>query len=459
MTHESSSHKATQSHLHYQMWDKHLTHLNEIWDLKELQRLRMSREEAEHASTGFHSTLWDQHLLTLNQTWHVDPALTLEPPASLPGKLIFPLKKMVMRWIQPLIEAVAQRQNETNARLVQTCNGIVDAVNTEAIQRIEAQKDFNARFVQAVNGLIEILDSEFKRLRREYEELQMAVWTFERRKEALEIDEVLLNQKLEQALEVLRAQTPQAKRKQQQELPLKERQADYAYTLFEDRYRGDEATIKQRQTGYLHYFEGCANVLDIGCGRGEFLELLQECGISGYGVDVNQTMVEYCRKKGLQVEEADVIAHLQTLEENSVDGMFIAQMVEHCSPPQLHRLLQLCFAKLQPQTYLVIETQNPTSLYALSNFYRDLSHQKPIHPDALEFLLKTVGFQETRIEYTAPFPAEHLLQELQELEEIEGIHETLRANLNTLNSNIRQLNSTIYGCLDYAIIAKKVKMF
>lgn len=446
--------KASQSHFRFQMWDKYLTSLNDIWDLADLKSLRAQAEDPEQGkTTDFRASLWDQHLLKLNEAWHVASTLTLDPPSSLPGKLIFPLKKILIRWIQPLLDRVIQQQNDVNARLVQTCNGIVDTVNTEAIHRLEAQQELNSRLVQTFNGLVETVDAELKRLRQE---LELMIWTFDRRKEALEIDEILLNQKVEQILSLLRTSPVDDSCAIPQDLPAEGRQEDYAYVVFEHRYRGDESLLKQQQREYMQYFQGGVHVLDIGCGRGEFLELLQEQNITGYGLDRNQVMVEYCRKKGLQVEKCEVISHLESLEDASLDGIFTAQVVEHYPPQKLHQLLRLCFTKLQPQKYLIIETQNPTSLYALSNFYRDMSHEKPIHPDALEFLLKTVGFQDIQVEYKAPFSQEHQLQEIDMPEDMDP---GFQANIETLNKNIRQLNEMLYGHLDYAVIAKKSEMF
>jgi SAM-dependent methyltransferase len=451
--------KTTQSHLWFQMWDKHLMLLNKIWDLEQTIALPAEQERPEQPATNFHTTFWDQHLLKLNQAWHVSPTLALAPPTSLLGKLLFPLKKLILRWIQPSIDVLVQQQNDLNAQVVQTCNGIVEAVNKDilhTIYKLEVQKEFNARLVQALNGFVEIIDAEFKEFRKEFQELQMMIWTFDRRKEALEIDEVLLNQKLEHVLSILREQTPQISKESEIVPPVQERQDDYAYVLFENLYRGDETTIKQRQRAYLQYFQNCTNVLDLGCGRGEFLELLRERNITGYGVDVNQTMVHYCRKKDLKVEETDVFSHLQSLPDSSLDGIFTAQTVEHYPPKQLARLLQLCFEKLQSQKYLVIETQNPVSLYALAHFYRDMSHEKPVHPDALCYVLKTVGFQDIQIVYASPFSQALLLQELDAMAVSD---ETLRTQIAILNKNLRQLNDTIYGYLDYAVIAKKIKMF
>jgi O-antigen chain-terminating methyltransferase len=214
--------------------------------------------------------------------------------------------------------------------------------------------------------------------------------------------------------------------------------------------------IKHRQESYLPYFEQCTNVIDLGCGRGEFLELLREQQIPAYGVDQNQVMVEYCRQKELRVESAEVLNHLQTLPDESLDGIFTAQMVEHYSLSQIQDLLRWCFAKLQPHKYLIIETQNPQSFYAFANFYRDISHDKPIHPDALHYLLKTAGFQDIRREDKTPYPPSKTLQELDVPSEAKH---PLRPQIARLNQNIRQLNDIIYGYLDYALIARKTQIF
>lgn len=439
----------SRSRLHLQMWDQYLANLNTAWDLRAFHAEVSKQGDHSH----FYSSLWDEHVLALNRNWQLDAAYEAPAPTSLSAKLLFPFKKLVLRWVQPVLETLVQRQNDVNARLVQTCNAVVEATERDALWQLEAQRAFNARLVQAINGIGELIDQEFTRLRKEYE---TGMWTFERRKEALEIDQILLNQKLEQALAILRQSPEDSEVPTTADLPERERQMDYAYLLFEHQYRGDEATLKAQQHRYLPYFEETGPVLDIGCGRGELLELLAEQEIEAYGLDMNAAMVASCRKKGLRVEEQDVLEHLRGLEDNSLGGMMMAQMVEHCAEPQLLEVLQLCFQKLRPRAYLVMETQNPTSLYALSHFHRDLSHQKPIHPDALEFLAKASGFQETSITYASPFPAEHQLRELQPMPDAD---ESLQRNLERLNQNIRQLNSLLYGFLDYAVIAQKTVAF
>jgi len=109
----------------------------------------------------------------------------------------------------------------------------------------------------------------------------------------------------------------------------------YKYVGFEDRYRGSQEDIRARLLTYVPLFEGAADVLDIGCGRGEFLDLLRERGISGRGLDVNHEMVEVCLARGLNVAEGDALGFLESLPDGSLGGLLAAQVVEHLEPGYL----------------------------------------------------------------------------------------------------------------------------
>jgi 2-polyprenyl-3-methyl-5-hydroxy-6-metoxy-1,4-benzoquinol methylase len=145
-------------------------------------------------------------------------------------------------------------------------------------------------------------------------------------------------------------------------LPLPELEPAFDYVGFEDRFRGNEEELKERQRTYLQYFQDKENVLDIGCGRGEFLELLRECGIKARGVDLDLDMVLLCREKGLDVVMDDAFAHLTVLPDDSVGGVFAAQVIEHLHPRRVIELVRLCYRKLVPGGVLILETPNPKCL-------------------------------------------------------------------------------------------------
>ena len=125
------------------------------------------------------------------------------------------------------------------------------------------------------------------------------------------------------------------------------------YFAFESRMRGSTAAIRARQQVYLDDFRAAAPVLDVGCGRGEFLELLRDAGVEATGVDADADMAAYAQGEGLDVVQADALAHLAALPDGSLGGIFASQLVEHLPPAVLYRLLELAVAKLRPGGLLV----------------------------------------------------------------------------------------------------------
>jgi O-antigen chain-terminating methyltransferase len=134
--------------------------------------------------------------------------------------------------------------------------------------------------------------------------------------------------------------------------------------------------------------------------------------------------------------------------------MFLDQVVEHLEPKYLIKLLELCYKKLKFGYYIVIETVNPLSLTSFANFYIDLSHKKPIHPETLKFLSESAGFRDIEVKFFSPIPDEYKLKKVEVGENI-GVEEKERQIIEVYNHNIEKLNETLYGCQDYAVIGKK----
>jgi O-antigen chain-terminating methyltransferase len=176
----------------------------------------------------------------------------------------------------------------------------------------------------------------------------------------------------------------------------------FDYFLFEHRYRGTREDIQQRQAAYLNLFRDRQNVVDVGCGRGEFVELLQQNGIPVTGVDINPDMVELCQDRGLPVVLAHMFDYLQGLPDASLDGIFSAQVVEHISPQQILTLFQLCAQKLKSGGVVVMETVNPNCPYALGNFYLDPTHVRPAPARLLAFIAEQSLFKVQSLKFSAP---------------------------------------------------------
>jgi SAM-dependent methyltransferase len=221
----------------------------------------------------------------------------------------------------------------------------------------------------------------------------------------------------------------------------------YKYVGFEDQFRGSREVILQRLESYLPYFEKAADVLDVGCGRGEFLELLKARGVGARGLDLNHEMVEVCRARGLDVAEADVVSYLEGLPDASLGGLFAAQVVEHLQPEYLLRFLELAHHKLRPGAPIVLETLNPACWVAFfDSFIRDITHVWPLHPDTLRYLVLASGFTTARLEYRSPVPAHDKLQALAATDAASP------ALAETFNANVEKVNARMFTFLDYAIV-------
>jgi len=164
------------------------------------------------------------------------------------------------------------------------------------------------------------------------------------------------------------------------------------YRAFEDLFRGDEQFIADRQRRYLEIVGDCAPALDVGCGRGEFLDVLAAAGIAASGVDSDAGMVARCREKGHEVALGDGVAHLEDLEEGSLGLVFSAQVVEHLPPDVLKRFLAAAARALRPGGLFVAETVNPHSVAALKAFWVDITHQHPLFPETMLALSRIAGF-------------------------------------------------------------------
>lgn len=220
---------------------------------------------------------------------------------------------------------------------------------------------------------------------------------------------------------------------------------DWRYAGFENRYRGSEQEIKKQQASYVSYFKKGGKVLDLGCGRGEFIEILEENGIEAEGIDINGQMIEICRDKGLNCQKADILKKLAEYEDGTLGGIFSSQVIEHLSPSYLRRMIELAYFKLSPASHIVLETINSASVFSLVQIYfLDLSHQKPVHPQTLKFLLESTGFEKVEIKYSFPLEKEKL-QDLPGSDEFTSI----------LNQNIDNLNKLLYAPPNYAAIGLK----
>lgn len=218
---------------------------------------------------------------------------------------------------------------------------------------------------------------------------------------------------------------------------------DEWYLKFENNFRGSEEIIRDRLLRYIPYFDNVSHIVDIGCGRGEFLSLLDEKGINGFGVDLNTTMVKQCLDKGLCVSHEDCIKYLEAQQDESIGGIFSSQLIEHLSLSKLKHLVEIAYKKLDSNGVMILETVNPLALGVFCyGFYIDPTHIKPVHPAMLRFMAEEVGFSDTEVHFINEFPEEYHFQ----------INENMQEDV---KRGFTKLDELIYGAQDYYLLCKK----
>lgn len=179
---------------------------------------------------------------------------------------------------------------------------------------------------------------------------------------------------------------------------------DSFYSSFENKYRGSRDSIKSRLQVYIplaqkllsHFPEAIA--LDLGCGRGEWLELVREVGFKENGVDLDEGMLEYCHELNLNVKREDALKTLASFPDNSIAIISSFHLVEHIGFESVNKLVKEALRVLKPGGILIMETPNPENIIVSSNnYYLDPTHNNPIPRQLLSFLTEHAGFARTKI--------------------------------------------------------------
>ena len=224
------------------------------------------------------------------------------------------------------------------------------------------------------------------------------------------------------------------------------------YHDFEERFRGSQNDVRARIRDYIPIFKehfgeiSDKSFVDIGCGRGEWLDVLKEHGVEKrIGVDINDLQLEFCVSKGHNVASADCVDYLSGCDAESIDVVTGFQLIEHLPLGALITLLDACFKVLKPGGMVLFETPNSGNLQTgASLFYIDPTHKRPIHQLFADFLLSRSGFRKVEIILSSPLGEEFRLEK-----PING------DNLELWRTNLEKINSLLYGPQDYAVIGVK----
>ncbi len=384
-----------------------------------------------------------------NLTWLMGRlnALWQAPPKPEAGGLQGAFARRAWDAVAPAIE----RQTDFNSMLVQTLNGQVEE-NAKLHAHLRTLVAALLRYLQRLLPLIDARDRAASA--QAVERAELILEAFERRLESLarRLEGLLaLRDRLDTLSEELRGvkhalhagPPPSALQAAQQALD------GAPYAAFERRFRGQPEELRERLSEYVSLFLGLAPVADLGCGGGEFLDLLKTRGMAARGVDQNPRFVAQCRERGHDVTLGDLLAFLRSQEAASLGGVFAAQVVEHLPPAVLVEALRECHRVLRKGGLLVLETVNTRSLFGLLEvFQRDLSHERPLHSDTLSFLTAAAGFSEVRVEMKSPVEPSSRLQPVP----VEGLPPRAAG---ILNENLERLNAILFGPQEYALIARR----
>lgn len=227
---------------------------------------------------------------------------------------------------------------------------------------------------------------------------------------------------------------------------------ELSYLELEQRYRGTGAEIEERLSVYLDRLAGQEPILDLGCGRGESLELFAARGWQAAGVDGSAEMVEQCRRKGLDARQGDLFDHLAAAAPSSLGAVVSFHVIEHLPVESLDRLVRLAFRALRPSGLLILETPNPLSVVvAARNFWLDPTHRRPVHPETLRLFYELAGFEDIEFLPLRPFAEGERLPQL----DLEGLDSRQRDLADRVNRLRDRLDDVLFGEQDYGLIGRR----
>jgi 2-polyprenyl-3-methyl-5-hydroxy-6-metoxy-1,4-benzoquinol methylase len=394
----------------------------------------------------------------LNFNFNKIPYLTVKEGhrKNFVGKIVFKLKKRLAIWLSDLLGDFFSEQTEYRANNVRFLNSLstyidardssqfwelirkIDVDNENAVSRIEAiHQELSANIIALESKLIEQLDNGVRKLEKTVNSHSVLLTT---------LDQVC------KGLEFVAQSAP----KQVYSSPQSSVSTsidDPKYYFFENRFRGSEQEVKEKLAWYPDLFIGKKNILEIGPGRGELLELFREKGVFAKGVDIDSMMVSRCKSKSLDVVEDNAITFLKNTSADSFEGIIALEVVEHIPAVDLDVLLHECFRCITPGGILVLETIDPRCLLALtSQYFRDPTHVMPLHPDTLKYMAEMRGFVVEEVKQLSPVADE---EKLQLLKPQEFFTPKLSTMLDDINKSFLRVNAMLYSHQEYCIIARK----
>ncbi|MBI4666216.1 MAG: methyltransferase domain-containing protein [Nitrospinae bacterium] len=415
-----------------------------LYNEDELERLtRLKSRVFEPSDQPVRVSLLDGHQgsRALHEDWDLAGPIKIQTGrGGLAGNIVTLFKKIYQKTLHRLIRITLVRQSDYNLAVRDT------------LQRAEQELSYQRRrYLELASRTLaaeKALDEMDRRMLK-VERLEEKMTSLDRALKDLDRQGVFLKNRVMDMLEDIAKKSPSAVNVAEEKSKLE----SFDYTLFENLHRGSREEIRKRLEVYAHWFKGAQNVVDIGCGRGELLEVFAANGISATGLDINEEMVAECAALGLSATSGDAISFLKSRQGGSLGGITAVQVIEHMPVDVMGEFFKLAYDKLKPGAQIAAETVNPTCLTTFCGaFYLDMSHTKPVHPLAVQFMLERIGFSEVRIEYLNPYPAHMRLKTVAPEDFPSGVEPSFIVEY---NANLDKLNGILYSHTDYAVVARK----
>jgi len=344
-----------------------------------------------------------------------------------PKKIFY---RFITKFLFKILKIITISQRQYNLSILDAIKNIVDECNSLKLRLAEAKTYFDTR----------IIEVEFKRKQQDIE-----IYEIKNMVDYLKNSLIQIEQRMNDIPEAAGKEAGKTSTGKLQNLTVEiSHNLDSLYVFLEDNLRGRRDEIKKRLQVYLPIIKksniGLENspILDIGCGRGEWLELLKESGFHSKGLDLNKIMIRICKEQGLNAAEGEALSFLKDISGHSLGAVTCFHLIEHCGFEYLVKLLKEILRVLKPGGLVILETPNPDNILVGSrNFYLDPTHNKPLPSPLIKLILQSCGFSQVEIMYLNPYGDDAKIKK----DDFE---------------TAKRFNNYFYGPQDYAAIGYKI---
>jgi len=399
------------------------------------QKLSLSEDAKFSIATEINSGNGSSIEFLLNEA-----ELFSQVPTELPEKFNrfpFNLSKGLQKNLLKLYGFIFKKQRVVNFSLIQSLRESL-TLNRQLIEQVTVLQ-------LQIKEMSDRLNATNERLNTTNEHLNAIDERYLKNDSFLKNDLAQQKRLITMFLEEARQRLPEPFSQEQLQTFVQEEQhfLDAFYVAFEENFRGSRRDIYNRLQVYLPFIEDAkvgtleSPIVDVGCGRGEWLELLQKSGFTAKGIDANRVMIEQCHSRGLEAIESDVITYLKSLPNASLGAVTGFHIIEHLAFPVLLALLHEVNRTLQSGGLVIFETPNPQNiLVGSNNFYIDPTHHNPLPSTLTKFMLENAGFASVKIMNLNPY---------EDSMKVRGSEEV-----------VEQFNNYFYGSQDYAVVGYKL---